>query len=182
MGIKNDAEQLVRDEVARAKNAAGGGPAGCWCALCEMDIVALSLNMLPPQYCRAENYGYAAGLIRANSIAKAVRSAINRVALLPKHLPDGWPATAKDAALVNYTFEVGAALIGSTLDRSGAACGCAHCRYDTLAYALNHYPAKYGVARGGRRRLQQDDLDFMRHELGVLLSKAARVILAHPHH
>lgn len=182
MSIKNDMESLVRDEVARARQAAGAESPTCWCALCEMDIVALSLNLLPPLYCRAETYGHAAALIGPARIRDAVRAALTRVALAPRHLRGGWPAKAQDSALVNYTLEVGTSLLAGAGDQCQAGCACSECRIDTLAYALNRYPSRYGVERGGRRLLLGADLDFMRHELGVLLGQAARVVSAHPHH
>lgn len=182
MSIKNDMERLVRAEVARRAKAAGTGSTVCWCPLCETDIVALALNLLPPLYCRAETFGHAAVQVGASAVRDAVQTALTRVAISPKHLPGGWPATVKDAALVNYTYEVGATLVGAATDHFEAGCSCAACRFDTLAYALNRYPPRYGVARGGRRRLQANDLDFMRHELGVLLTQAARVVSSHPHH
>ena len=74
MGVKNEMEQLVRDEVARAKAEGGPGYAGCWCPLCEIDIVALALTLLPPLYCRTATYGHAAGLIRAGTITSSVRA------------------------------------------------------------------------------------------------------------
>ena len=48
MDIKNEMEQLVREEVRRVREQAGAAESRCWCALCETDIVALALTMLPP--------------------------------------------------------------------------------------------------------------------------------------
>ena len=91
MGIKNEMEQLVRDEVARARREGGPGYAGCWCPLCEIDIVALALTLLPPLYCRTATSGNAAGLIRAGTITDAVQSALKRVEPLAQ-APPGHPA------------------------------------------------------------------------------------------
>ena len=182
MGIRNEMEQLVRDEVARARSEGGPGYTGCWCPLCEMDIVALALTLLPPLYCRTATYGHAAGLIKAGTICDAVQSALKRVALWPKHRPGASPAGRAELGLINYTFEVGSQLVGEALDHSAAGCACDECRADTLAYALNRYPAKYGVARDGRRSLHPTYLDFMHYELGMLINQAARVVSAHPHH
>jgi hypothetical protein len=182
MSIKNEMEQLVREEVRRAKELGSPEYAGCWCVICETDIVALALTLLPPLYCREETYGHASRFIKAGTIRDAVRTSLRRVGLRPKHHP-GLPRSLQgDVALVNYTFEVGAEMVGPELERAASGCGCERCRTDTLAYALNRYPAKYGIAQGGRRNLDPSYLEFMRHELGLLIGQAARVVSAHPHH
>ena len=182
MGIRNEMEQLVRDEVARARQEGGPGYAGCWCPLCEIDIVALALTLLPPLYCRTATYGHAAGLIRAGTISDAVQSALKRVSLWPKHRPGTLPTRRDTVGLINYTLEVGSSMVGPALGLSATGCSCDECRSDTLADALNRYPAKYGVDRDGRRSLHPTYLDFMRYELGMLINQAARVVSAHPHH
>jgi hypothetical protein len=182
MSIKNEMEQLVREEVRRAKDLGSPKYSGCWCPLCETDIVALSLTLLPPLYCREETYGHASRFIKAGTISDAIKTALRRVGLRPKHRPGVPRAIQGDVTLVNYTFEVGASMVGFELERTAAACGCESCRTDTLAYALNRYPAKYGIAQGGKRSLDPSYLEFMRHELGLLIGQAARVVTAHPHH
>jgi len=72
-------------------------------------------------------------------------------------------------------------MVGPALGRTASGCGCEHCRADTLAYALNRYPAKYGVTVDGPAQLAPTYLDFMRHELGMLIGQAVRVVSAHPH-
>jgi len=180
MSIKNEMEQLVRDEVLRAKSK-GSGERQCWCPLCETDIVALALTMLPPLYCRTETFGYAAGLIKAGKIHDAVQAALKRVSLRPKHR-FGAPTHRGAVSLVNYTFEVGTEMVGPALGTTSSGCTCEHCRADALAYALNRYPAKYGVTHDGRRSLHPTYVDFMRHELGMLIGQAVRVVSSHPHH
>jgi hypothetical protein len=175
-------EQLVREEVARAKAKGGPGYAGCWCPLCEIDIVALALTLLPPLYCRAGSSGHTARLIRAGTISDAVQSALKRVGHMPKHRPGKQTPSRDEIALVNYTYEVVAPMVGPALGLSATRCTCEECRFDTLAYALNRYPAKYGVNQGGRRSLHPTYLDFMRYELGMLINHAARVVASHPHH
>ena len=182
MGIRNEMEQLVRDEVARVRREGGPGYAGCWCPLCEIDIVALALTLLPPLYCRTASCGHATGLIRAGTISDAVQSALKRVDLWPKHRPGTQPTMRDEIALINYTFEVGSQMVGPALGLSATGCICDECRSDTLAYALNRYPSKYGVSRGGQRNLHPTYLDFMRYELGLLVVQAARVIARRPGH
>jgi hypothetical protein len=182
VGIRNEMEELVREEIARARR--GGGPvyAGCWCALCETDIVALALTLLPPLYCRTDSHGHAAGLIKAGTISDAVQAALKRVSLWPKHRPGTQPGLRDEVALVNYTFEIGSQMVGPALGLSTTGCCCEECRADTLAYALNRYPPKYGIARGGQRSLHPTYIDFMRYELGMLINQAARVVATHPGH
>ena len=182
MSIQNEMEQLVRDEVASVRKAGGPEYTGCWCPLCEMDIVALALTLLPPMYCRGEGHGNAAGLIKAGKISDAVQSALRRVGTWPKHRPGTLPAIQDEVALVNYTFEVGTTMVGPALEQCADGCTCDNCRFDTLAYALNRYPAKYGVVQAGRRSLHPTHIDFMRYELGMLIHQAARVVTARPHH
>lgn len=182
MDIKNEMEGLVRAEVDRLKETCASGADVCWCALCETDIVALALTLLPPFYCRQDTYGYAAGLNTSGKIRDAVQSAIKRVSMRPKHRTSAPGAFRGEINLVNYTLEVGAEMVGPAMGRSDSGCGCTQCRSDALAYALNRYPAKYGVIWGGRRNLNPTYLDFMRFELGMLITQAARVVSAHPHH
>ena len=182
MGIKNEMEHLVRDEVARVKKEGDPGYAGCWCPLCETDIVALALTLLPPLYCRTATSGHATHLVKAGTIREAVQSALKRVGLRPKHRPGTQPTRKDRIALVNYTFEVGSTMVGPALAHSPPSCRCEECRCDTLAYALNRYPAKYGVTRDGRSSLHPTYLDFMRYELGMLINQAVRVVSSHPHH
>lgn len=181
MDIKNEMETLVRAEVDRVRSTLGA-VRHCWCALCTTDVVALALTQLPPLYCRRDSYGYAAGYATAGKIHDAVQSALKRVALRPKHRPGTPRALAEEVGLVNYTFEVGSAIVGPVFGRENRACGCSLCRSDTLAYALNRYPAKYGVRQGTRRSLHPTYLEFMRHELGLILTQAARMVAEHPHH
>lgn len=175
-------EQLVREEVARVKDEGSAGYVRCWCRLCETDVVALALTLLPPLYCRTGASGHTLKLIRAGTISDAVQSALKRVAHLPKHRPGTWPASPDEVTLVNYTYEVVAPMVGPALGLSATRCTCENCRFDTLAYTLNRYPAKYGVILSGRRSLHPTYLDFMRYELGMLINHAARVVASHPHH
>jgi hypothetical protein len=182
MNIKNEMEALVRAAVRSFREKGPATPNACWCPLCEMDIVALALNLLPPFYCRQETFGYAAGIATAGKIREAVQSAIQRVGLRPKHRPGVPSARDGEVGLVNYTFEIGCEIVGPAVSKSRDACGCPQCRIDALAYALNRYPPKYGVTRGGRRSLHPTYLTFMRHELGMLITQASRVVTTNPNH
>ena len=175
-------EQLVREEVTRVRDQGGPENRRCWCTLCETDVVALALTLLPPLYCRDDSFGTSAGLLKAGKIHDAVQAAVKRVSLWPKHRPGSPSAGRSEVSLVNFTFEVGTTMVGPALGRSPTGCSCEECRADTLAYALNRYPAKYGVTHAGRRSLHPTYIDFMRYELGMLINQAARVVSTHPRH
>jgi len=181
MDVHNEMEALVREAVQeiRAKGTTGDT---CWCRLCETDIVALALTLLPPFYSRPGGQAWSAGLATASKIHDAVQSAAKRVSLRPKHRPGMVGPARGDVGLVNYTYEVGLQMVDPSVLASSAACTCPLCRADTLAYALNRYPPKYGVSAGGRRSLHPTYLGFMRRELGLLVSQAARVVGAKPQH
>ena len=182
MDVRNDMEELVRDEVRAVRDRAAGSRA-CWCPLCETDVVALALTLLPPLYTRLDgSNAWSTSLATTSKIHDAVQAAAKRVTLRPKHPPGRSAERRGEVGLVNYTFEVGLQVIGSAMSASATPCACARCRDDTLAYALNRYPAKYGVSTGGRRSLHPTYLDFMRHELGMLVTQAARLIGARPRH
>lgn len=182
MDLSNRMEELVREEVARARSTPPTWPNSCWCTLCETDVVALALTLLPPWYCRADGCARADLLASAGKIHDAVQTAARRVALRPKH-PIGAPGGARrDIGLVNFTYDVGAEMVGPSFGRLRDSCGCERCRSDALAYALNRYPSKYGVTLAGRRSLHPTYVDFMRRELGMLIGQAARLISAHPSH
>ena len=74
--VKNDMENLVRLEVARRRDSPSAIRAGCWCALCEADVIALALNSLPPRYCRGGNFGVAAAQGFAGRVQRAVDRAL----------------------------------------------------------------------------------------------------------
>lgn len=181
MEIKNDMESLVRAEVTRRKESSGKEAAACWCALCEADVVALALNRLPPRYCQRQNFGYAAsqqGL--AFHVRSAVSYAVDKVSKRPKHRPGAPDRFRSEVRLENFALRIGHSVVGTAL--ADAACSCEQCRSDALAYALNRYPPKYGVSAAGRESYQSNFEDFIRHELGELISRASRVVAASPHH
>jgi hypothetical protein len=180
--VKNDMEQLVRQEVNRRKEDSRGGRSVCWCPLCEADIVALALNSLPPRYCRAVNFGFAASQGFAAKVRQAVGLAIDKVSKRPKHRP-GAPDRFRAAARVeDFALKIGNALVGPSFVGASGACSCEGCRADALAFALNRYPPKYGVSTPGRASYQEHFEDFIRHELGQALAKACQVVCANPNH
>ena len=182
MAIKNDMEFRVRSETQRHRERFGREQDVCWCALCEMDILALALNQLPPQYCHERNFGCTATQELGDDVRKAVARAVQKVSQRPKHRPGRPLSNIDDIKMENYAQKVGNSLVGAILSPASSACACDQCRADTLAYALNRYPPKYGVSYGGRESYQANYEDFIRHEIGQVLAQAVTVVREHPHH
>lgn len=182
MAIKNDMESLVRAEVLRHRESSGEKSEICWCPLCEFDILALALNQLPPRYCHEKNFGCSATKGFGHDVRRAVANAVKKVSQRPKHRPGRPPSRIDDIRMENYAQKIGNSLVGATRSPESPACGCDQCRADTLALALNRYPPKYGVSFGGRESYQENFADFIRHEIGQVLTQARAVIQEHPHH
>lgn len=182
MEIKNDMEFLVKAEVQERRESSVKENEICWCSLCEMDILALALNRLPPRYCHEKNFGCAISPGSRNDVHNAVARAIQKVSRRPKH-PPGRPLTSNDdIRMENYAQKFGNSLVGAFRSPESPACACGQCQADTLAYALNRYPPKYGVSYGGRESYQANYGDFIRHEIGQVLTQAMAVVREHPHH
>lgn len=181
MTIKNDMEFHVKAEVARRRGRPERGEEVCWCALCEMDILALALNQLSPRYCQERNFGLATANGLGSEVRNSVANAIRKVSRRPKHRP-GRPSHEDDVRMDNFAQKIGSALLGVVLSPESAKCACELCQDDALALALNRYPPKYGVSYGGRESYQANYADFIRHEIGLVLTQAAAVVRDHPHH
>jgi len=182
MAIKNDMEFLVRSELRRVVERSGENDAVCWCPLCEMDILALALNQLPPRYCHEKNFGCAGSQGFGNDVRSAVARAVQKVSRRPKHRPGRPLSSSDDIRMENYAQKIGSALVGTILSPESSACACDQCQADTLAFALNRYSPKYGVSYGGRESYQENYADFIRHEIGQSLTQAVAVVREHPHH
>lgn len=180
MQIKNDVEHLVFREIQRRKASPRKGSRECWCAQCEADMQALALNHTPPRYVRQETFGHATSDGAGEIALKAVSLAYERVSQRPKHRP-GVPDRSRSGAEVkNFALSIGAEMVVSAM--AGAPCSCEQCRADTLAFALNRYPPKYGVSSSARPSYQENFTTFISHELGQLLAAAAKVVTANPKH
>lgn len=182
MAIKNDMEFLVRSELRRSVERSGEKDAVCGCPLCEMDILALALNQLPPRYCHEKNFGCAATQGFGSDVRGAVARAVQKVSRRPKHRPGRPPSGNEDVRMENYAQKIGSSLVATILSLEPAACACEQCRADALAFALNRYSPKYGVSWGERESYQENYADFIRHEIGQALTQAVAVVREHPHH
>ena len=181
MTVINQTEDAVRMEISRLKEGPGGQAEHCWCALCEADVIALAMTILPP--CYRTRAAVADGEpASTGSVKNAVFTAVRRIRRRPKHGRSGPESHDSKVHLVNYTYEEGAALVATLLHRSDSTCNCRTCQYDTLAYALNRYPPKYGVIHAGTSNLPSYQRDYIRHELEIIISHAAGVVKAQPRH
>jgi len=182
MRIRNEVEEAVGSAVFQLKSLAGEENSPCWCPLCEADVSALAMTILPPRYSTAVFGEITAGGNGSNPVKSAISTSLRRVDRSPNH-PRSSPET-RSARLnvINYAYEEGAALLTSLTQGDELRCSCDECLSDTLAYSLNRYPPKYGVLRGGRANLPPYQRDFMRHELGVIISHAVNVIASAPRH
>jgi hypothetical protein len=182
MRIRNEIEEAVRAEVEIQKDTPAGELHICWCALCAADVTALAMTILPPRYStdsntRPSSHGSGTGAVRS-----AVFTSIKRVARRPKHNKSIPESRAAKVRLVNFNYEEGAAAVASLSRRTDLPCVCRDCLTHTLAFALNRYPPKYGVLHAGRSNLPEYQRDYLRHELGIIISHAASVVASHPRH
>lgn len=181
MSVINQTEKAVRAEISRLKEGVGEESAQCWCALCEADVIALAMTILPPRY-RTREVGHDGEPASLGSVKNAVFTAARRVGRRPKHRTAHPETYAAKVRLVNYTYEEGASLVATLMHRNDKACTCRICQSDMLAYALNRYPPKYGVLYGGRSNLPAYQRDYIRNELEIIISHAAGVVTARPRH
>ena len=180
--IKNEMEHLVIREVDRRKGRRKGGRDHCWCPQCEADVIALTLNNLPPRYCRSANFGYAASEGYGGQVGKMVDLAVEKVNRRPKHRPGAPDRFRQEAFREDYALKFGSSLVDTTFPAREGVCSCNECRADALALALNRYRPKYGVSSPGRTSYQENFEDFIRHEVGQLLAAACQVVSANPNH
>lgn len=182
MKIHNDIETAVGEEVRRQKTRGRGEHAACWCSLCEADVTALAMTFLPPRYCTTNCQEHQMEKERPGAVKNAVLTSMRKVSQRPKHRFSAPEISPSKVRVVNYTYEEGMTQVGTVMLKSSAPCPCEKCRSDILAYALNRYPAKYGVLHGGTSSLPDYQLDFIRHELSLILCHAAGVVGSHPRH
>jgi hypothetical protein len=182
MAVKNYMEQVVKAELEQHQVDRGSSRAICGCPLCAADVNALSLTSLPPRYCMDYSYGLMARRVLPGMVRSAIQRAFDKVGRRPKHrigLPDYYPHRIR---MVNVPFEEGRAIVATVMGNQAAPCLCPQCQADTLAYALNRFPPLYGVECDGSGQLPAERIDFLRHDLRLVLGQAAKHIAAHPHH
>ncbi len=183
MNLRNATERVVRETVDQKKTVRSAGDStGCWCPLCESDIIALSLGTLSPHYCTDFDYEKVLKEDERSRVEKTVDYSIARVALHPKHERLAEDVSDLRLRLVNFSCKEGKAIIDSLFDDSGDSCDCPQCRSETLAYALNRYPPRYGVERNGIVEMPARERAAIREEISIILTHASRVVTASPRH
>jgi hypothetical protein len=182
MKIRNEVQEAVTSEVLRLKSIGETHNSPCWCPLCEADVAALSMSILPPRYSTTVFGDITTDGNGSNPVRSALSTSLRRVDRSPNHPRSSPEGPLRKMRVINFAYEEGAALVSSLIAREDLPCDCDDCLADTLAYSLNRYPPKYGVIRGGRSNLPAYQRDFMRHELNVIISHAVNVIASAPRH
>jgi hypothetical protein len=183
MKLTNSMEQVVRAHLNQLRASSADGDEACWCPLCRADMMALALSSLPPRYATRRFAAAEAGLhTTANNVHEKVENARRQVRRFPKH-PVGKAVPAEAPVwVVNFPLEEGFRVVDEILRAHDGACDCWHCRCDMVAFALNRYPARYGVEHEGKTHLFDDDRAQMRAELSSFLDLAVRVVTTVPRH
>ena len=91
-------------------------------------------------------------------------------------------AAGEPVWVVNFPLEEGFRTVDAILRRHDNACDCWNCRCDMVAFALNRYPARYGVEYEGKTHLFEGDREQMREELSSFLDLAVTVVTTVPRH
>ena len=182
MKIRNEIEAAVREGIDQQKQSGHTRPPPCWCELCRADVTALALSTLPPRYVTTVSHSTLSGGAGDGAVASTILTSMRKVARRPKHrhcFPESQSSRVK---IINYTFQEGFSRLASYMRQPGLPCVCARCQDDTLAYALNRYPPKYGVLHAGNTKLPPYHLDHISQELRLIISHAGAVVGKHPRH
>ena len=174
MRLTNAMELAVKEQV---RLLAAEAAHCCWCPLCRADVMALALSNLPPRY---EVRG--GGTHTAGEVGDEVARAARKVGGNPKHPPGEGVAVGESIWVVNFPLEEGMRAVDALFRGRDGACDCWRCRCDAVAFALNRYPARYGVEHRGETRLREEDRARIREELGAFLSLAIHVVTTVPRH
>lgn len=182
MKLTNAMETLVRAHLHDLRANSPAGDETCWCPLCRADMMALALTALPPRYA-TRRPGSADATDRVVSLVEGqVSQARTHVSRFPRHPKGTAVAASAPVWVVNFPLEESFRVVDEILHRHDGACDCWHCRCDMVAFALNRYPARYGVEHEGRTSLIEEDRSRMRDELAKFLDLAARVVTTIPRH
>lgn len=182
MKLTNAMEHAVKIQLSQIQEAyADDGPV-CWCPLCRADMMALSLSSLPPRYGTMHIPAVDTDSTNSTAVREEVSRALLRVERNPKHPRGNAVSTTEPVWVVNFPLEESFHVLDSLIREQKDSCGCWQCRCDMVAFALNRYPAKYGVEHQGRTHLLEEEREQMRRELSSFLNLAMNVITEIPHH
>jgi hypothetical protein len=182
MKLTNSMEPAVRFHLNRLRAAAAAGGGSCWCPLCRADMMALALTRLPPRYATRRPSEIVADPQMAAAVRDGVALARDQVERFPKHTKGAAVAAGEPVWVVNFPLEEAFRAVDAILRQHEGACDCWNCRCDMVAFALNRYPACYGVEHEGQTHLFEKDRVQMRLELESFLDLAARVVTTVPRH
>lgn len=182
MRPKNIMEDAVQGALFTHRQAGPGGDTGCWCPLCTADVQALALSSLPPRYVTRRRCDAGEEHGRHDAVRDQVARAVQRVGSNRKHDAGTDVSTTLSVAVVNVALEVGFALMEERLQGLSGTCECWDCRCDAIAFALNRFPAQYGVAIDGKSRFHEGSRRQMAEEMVGFLDLGIQVVTAHPLH
>lgn len=182
MKLTNAMEQIVRTHLNQLRAQSATGDETCWCPLCRADMMALALTALPPRYATRRSGPVEVTPQTSALVIERVAHALKQVQRFPKHAQGAAVTAGARVWVVNFPLEEGFRAVEEILRRHDGACDCWHCRCDMVAFALNRYPARYGVEHEGKTHLFDDDRVQMRDELASFLDLAVRVVTTIPRH
>jgi len=85
--------------------------------------------------------------------------------------------------LRNYMEDLVDSTIEELFGDDDAPCGCAHCRLDVKALALNQLPPKYAVTDKGYVFTKVNELEAQfKTDVTVAVAKAMQHVRTHPRH
>ena len=182
MKLSNTMEQAVRTHLNKIRAQSAAGDETCWCPLCRADMMALALTSIPPRYATRRSGDADVEARTATAVHEGVARARRQVQRFPKHPKGAAVAAGKAVWVVNFPLEESFRAVDEILRRHDGACDCWNCRCDMVAFALNRYPARYGVEHEGQTHLFEDDRERMRDELTSFLDLAVKVVTTVPRH
>ncbi len=182
MKIRNEIEAAVEEGVDLMVQGGQKRARACWCELCRADVTALALSTLPPRYVTTISHSTLNGGAGTGAVTSAILTSMRKVSRRPKHRHSFPESQSSRVKIINYIFQEGFSRLASYMRRPGLPCTCARCQDDTLAYALNRYPPKYGVLHAGSTKLPPYHVDHIRQELRLIIAHAGAVVGKSPRH
>ena len=109
MIIRNEIETAVRAEVNRQKGNGRRDFSSCWCSLCDADVTALAMTVLPPRYCTTSCHTPFSEKEKEGTVRNAVFSSMKKISRRPKHGSASPETNPAKVLLINYNYDEGVA-------------------------------------------------------------------------